>query len=93
MFICEIWLFHWYFPQFCKSDMPKYGYLEVFQRVLRLRDNESRLYSRTSVAQTLIARLPRLLRTRSYQKCHSCRHYYLEKFLDDSNENTQHTLM
>ena len=33
MFICEIWLFDWYFPQFCKSDVSKYGYLEVFQRV------------------------------------------------------------
>ena len=31
MFICEIWLFVWYFPQFCTSDMSKYGYLEVFQ--------------------------------------------------------------
>ena len=30
MFICAIWLFDWYFPQFCKSDMSKYGYLEVF---------------------------------------------------------------
>ena len=29
MFICEIWLFDWYFPQFCKSDMSKYGYLGV----------------------------------------------------------------
>ena len=43
MFICEIWLFIWYSPQFCKSDMSKYGYLEVSQRSLRLRDNESRL--------------------------------------------------
>ena len=33
MFICEIWLFGWYFPQLCTSDMSKYGYLEVFQRV------------------------------------------------------------
>ena len=33
MFICEIWLFDWYFPPFCKSDMSKYGYIEVFQRV------------------------------------------------------------
>ena len=33
MFICEIWLFNCYFPQFCKSDMSKYGYLEVFQGV------------------------------------------------------------
>ena len=33
MFICEIWLFDWYFTQFCTSDMSKYGYLEVFQRV------------------------------------------------------------
>ena len=28
MFICEIWLFDLYFPQFCTSDMSKYGYLE-----------------------------------------------------------------
>ena len=34
MSICEIWLFHWYFPQFCKSDMSKYGYLDVFQSPL-----------------------------------------------------------
>ena len=27
MFICEIRLFDWYFPQFCTSDMSKYGYL------------------------------------------------------------------
>ena len=33
MFISKIWLFDWYFPQFCTSDMSKYGYLEVFQRV------------------------------------------------------------
>ena len=33
MFICEIWLFHWYFPQFWISEISKYGYLEVFQRV------------------------------------------------------------
>ena len=37
-------LFDWYFPQFCKSDMSKYGYIEVFQRILRLRDIESQLY-------------------------------------------------
>ena len=45
MFICEIVLFDWYFPQNCTSDMSKYGYLEVFQRVpstSRLR--ESTLY-------------------------------------------------
>ena len=42
MFICEIWLFDWYFPQFCTSDMSKYGYLEVIRGSLRL--NESRLY-------------------------------------------------
>ena len=33
MFICGIWLFVWYLPQFCTSDMTKYGYLEVFQTV------------------------------------------------------------
>ena len=43
MFICEILLFDWYFPQFCKSDVSKYGYLKVFQRAIRLQVNESRL--------------------------------------------------
>ena len=63
MFICEISLFHWYFPQFCKSDMSKYGYLEVFQRVYsRLRDNESRLYVTT--------------RVRSFIFYDSCQSYY-----------------
>ena len=33
MFMYEILLFDWYFPPFCKSDMSKYGYLEVFQKV------------------------------------------------------------
>ena len=46
MFICEIWLFHWYFPQFCISDMSKYGYLEVFQRVPSTsRQHESTVYT------------------------------------------------
>ena len=45
MFICEIWLFVWYFPQFCTSDMSKYGYLEVFQRVPSTsRQRESTVY-------------------------------------------------
>ena len=43
MFICESWLFDWYFPQFCKSDMSKYGYFEVFHP-FDFRDNESRPY-------------------------------------------------
>ena len=30
MFICAIWLFHWYFPRFSKSDMWKYGYHKEF---------------------------------------------------------------
>ena len=51
MFICEILLFVWYFPKFCKSDMSKYGYLEVFQRSLRLPDNESRLYFNESTEE------------------------------------------
>ena len=34
MFICEIWLFDWYFPQFFTSDMSKYGYLEVSDKGL-----------------------------------------------------------
>ena len=48
MFICEIWLFDWYFPQFCKSDMSKYGYLEVFQRIpSTLSKRESTVFGRT----------------------------------------------
>ena len=31
---CEMWLLDLFFPQFCKSDISRYGYLEVFQRVL-----------------------------------------------------------
>ena len=53
MFICEIWLFDWYFPQFCTSDMSKYGYLEVFGS-LRLRDNESRLYMFCEALKTVV---------------------------------------
>ena len=51
MFICEIWLFSCYFPQFCTSDMSKYGYLEVFQRVpstMRQRESTVFLYGRIS---------------------------------------------
>ena len=33
IFICEMWLFNLFVPQFCKSDMSRYGYLEVFKRV------------------------------------------------------------
>ena len=33
MFIWEMWLFELFFPQFCKSDMSRYIYHEVFQRV------------------------------------------------------------
>ena len=53
MFICEICLFDWYIPQFCQSDMSKYGYLEVFQRVPSTsRKRESTVYSGTSIART-----------------------------------------
>ena len=31
--ICKCWLFKLFFPQYYKSDMSKYGYLEVFLRV------------------------------------------------------------
>ena len=34
----------YFISQFCKSDMSRYGYLEVFPRVLGLRDKESRLH-------------------------------------------------
>ena len=47
MFICEIWLFDWYFPQFCKSGMSKYGYFKVFQRVPSTsRKQESTVYDK-----------------------------------------------
>ena len=38
-----MWLFDLCFPQFCKSDISKYGYIEVFQESLGLRDNKNRL--------------------------------------------------
>ena len=44
IYICEMWLFDLFCPQFCKSDMSRYGYLEVFRESLGLRDNEIRLY-------------------------------------------------
>ena len=31
--ICKIWLFKLFFSQYYKSDMSKYGYLELFLRV------------------------------------------------------------
>ena len=40
-----MWLIELVFPQCCKSDMPKYGYLEVFQRVpWNSRQRESTVY-------------------------------------------------
>ena len=30
LFIYETWLFDLFFPEFCRSDMSMYGYLEVF---------------------------------------------------------------
>ena len=45
MFICEIWLFDWYFPQFCTSDMSKYGYLEVFQRFPAFRNHQGSTFT------------------------------------------------
>ena len=33
IYICKMWLFDLFLPQFCNSDMSRYGYLEVFQRV------------------------------------------------------------
>ena len=34
--ICKIWLFKLFFLQYYKSDMSKYGYLELFLRVLSI---------------------------------------------------------
>ena len=31
--IYEMWLYDLFYPQFCKFDMSKYGYLNVFHRV------------------------------------------------------------
>ena len=44
MFICEIWLFHWYFPQFCNLICRNKDISKCFRGSTRLRDNESRLY-------------------------------------------------
>ena len=43
MFICEICVYDWYFPKFCKSDLST-DISKCFRGSLRLRDNESRLY-------------------------------------------------
>ena len=37
-YICLMWLIELVFPQFCKSDMSKYGYLEYFRESLGIRD-------------------------------------------------------
>ena len=51
MFLCEIWLFDWYVPQFCTSDMSKYGYLEVLQRFpSTLRYQESTVVSKLNLS-------------------------------------------
>ena len=42
----------YFFPKICNSDMSRYGYLEVFQRSLGIRDNESRLFLTPSVQDT-----------------------------------------
>ena len=41
--ICKIWLFKLFFPQYYKSDMSKYGFLEVFMMVPLISNKESRL--------------------------------------------------
>ena len=32
--MCEKWLLDLFFSQFCKSDMSRYGYFEIFQSLL-----------------------------------------------------------
>ena len=44
IYICKLWLFDSFFPQFCISDMSRYGYLEVFRESVGIQDNECRLY-------------------------------------------------
>ena len=56
MLICDIWLFDWYFPQFRKSDMSKYRYLEVFQRVPSIQNIESRQYLQSVAAVCILLR-------------------------------------
>ena len=35
IFICEVWLFYLFFPEFCKSIMSRYRYLVVSESILR----------------------------------------------------------
>ena len=44
MFICEIWLFHWYFLYSANLICRSTDFSKCFRGSLRLRDNESRLY-------------------------------------------------
>ena len=49
-----MWLFELLCPQFCKFDMSRYGYLEVFQRVpWNSRQRESTVSSNTCAQQWL----------------------------------------
>ena len=46
MFICEIWLFHWYIPQSAILLIcPSMDISKCFRGSLRLRDNKNRLYN------------------------------------------------
>ena len=44
MFICEMWLFHWYFLYSANLICRSMDFSKCFRESLRLRDNESRLY-------------------------------------------------
>ena len=47
MFICEVWLFDWYFPQSCNLICRSTDISNCFRESLCLRDNESQLYQQT----------------------------------------------
>ena len=85
MFICEIWLFHWYFPQFfishnliCRST----DISQCFRGSLRLQDNESRLYMITMKLMSRNDAFPSGFSSTVY-----CVYIYLTKKVGDQNLN------
>ena len=67
MFICEIWLFDWYFPQFCTFDMS-------VVRISRSVSEGPFDFEITRVDCTLIIQ-NFLIKTGSYQGFYNCETY------------------
>ena len=75
MFFYEIWLFDWYFPQFCISEVRSTDISKCFRGSLRLRDNESRLYFHRIIVLVTIIMSRIITLSRIYMYINICLHY------------------